>query len=240
MIFSLGIVRRGRRVLSRLHKGTWGGLALLLALVVAFAFWRRLIPEAETLTLWARDFLPGGVGGGVVYVFAVAVLMALAVPRQLAGFVGGCVFGALPGALLSTLGATLGCMAAFTAARRWGRSRFERRYGNKTAGINAALRAHPFLIALLVRLFPSGNNWLCTVAAGVSRIPARPFFLGSCLGYFPQNFVFSLLGSGVRMGAGWRVGLALALLCVAGSLAWRLCKRYGAQSAFRPCHEPDA
>lgn len=223
-----------------MDKRAWRGLALLLALVAACAFLRKLAPEAETMIRWARDFLPGGVGGGVVYVFAVAVLLALAVPRQVAGFVGGCVFGVLPGALLSTLGATLGCMAAFAAARRWGRSRFERRYGDKTAGINAALSKHPFLIALMVRLFPSGNNWLCTVAAGVSRIPARPFFLGSCLGYFPQNLIFSLLGSGMRMGAGWRMGLALALLCATGALAWLLYKRYGVQSAFRPCHEPDA
>lgn len=221
-------------------KRTWGGLALLMVVVAAFVLARRLFPEAETLTRWAEDFLPGGIGGGTVYVLAVGVLMAFAVPRQLVGFVGGCAFGVLPGALLSTLGATLGCMMTFTAARRWGRSRLERRYGDKAVGINAALVRHPFLIALLVRLFPSGNNWLCTVAAGVSRIPARPFFLGSCLGYFPQNFIFSLLGSGMRVDAGWRMGLALVLFCVAGGLAWRLCKRYGAQAAFRPCHEPDA
>ena len=56
-------------------------------------------------------------------------------------------------------------------------------------------------MTLLIRLLPVGNNFATSLAAGVSRVPARPFLLGSLLGYMPQTMVFALAGSGVEMGA---------------------------------------
>ena len=228
-----------RRIVPALDGETWRGLAVIGALLLAaFAALRWLAPGADTLGRWAEACLPAGVWGWVAYVAASGLLTSLAVPRQAVSFVGGCAFGALPGALLSTLGTTLGCMLAFGVARGLGRSFVERRYGVRARSVNAVLVRHPFLIAFALRLFPSGNNWLSSLLAGVSRIPCLPFFLGSCLGYLPQNIIFSLLGSGMRIDMPWRTGLGLGLLGLSCLLAAWLYKRYGA--FLRPCQGRDA
>lgn len=228
-----------RRIVPALDKEAWRALALLVGLLLAaFALLRWLAPGADTLSRWTEAYLPAGVWGWAAYVAASSLLMSLAVPRQAVSFVGGCAFGALPGALLSTLGATLGCMIVFGASRCLGRSFVERRYGGRARKLNAVLVRHPFLLAFALRLFPSGNNWLSSLLAGVSRIPSLPFFLGSCLGYLPQNIIFSLLGSGMRIDMPWRTGLGLVLLGLSCVLAAWLYKRYGA--FLRPCQGRDA
>ena len=55
--------------------------------------------------------------GGFLYVCSVAVLICLAVPRQLLSFAGGYAFGPLFGAVFATLGVTLGCVLAFGMSR---------------------------------------------------------------------------------------------------------------------------
>ena len=81
---------------------------------------------------------------------------------------------------------------------------------------------------ILIRLFPSGNNLVFSLLAGVSRIPAWPFFLGSCLGYIPQNLLFAMIGSGMRVDEGWRIGLSALLFAASCALGWWLYKRYAA------------
>lgn len=228
-----------RRIASFLRqKGidarAWRGVILLVGLLLAAGILLRyLAPQADTLTGWMDRHMPDGYAGGAVYVCSVAGLICLAVPRQLLSFAGGYAFGALPGALLSTLGVTLGCVLAFGLSRYAGRSFVERRYGDKAAAFNRAVVKRPFVLALLIRLFPSGNNLACSLIAGVSRIPALPFFLGSCLGYVPQNLLFSMLGSGMRVDAGWRIGLGVALFAVSCLLAWWLACRSGSSRLLR-------
>ena len=96
--------------------------------------------------------------GGFLYVCSVAVLICLAVPRQLLSFAGGDAFGPLFGAVFATLGVTLGCVLAFGMSRYCGRSFVERRYGGKAAAFNRYAVQRPFILAILIRLFPSGNN----------------------------------------------------------------------------------
>ena len=210
-----------------------GVILLAFLLIAAGILLRHLAPQADTLTGWMDRYLPGGYVGGAVYVCSVAGLSCLAVPRQLLSFAGGYAFGALPGALLSTLGVTLGCVLAFGLSRYAGRSFVERRYGDKAEAFNRIVVKRPFVLALLIRLFPSGNNLVCSLIAGVSRIPALPFFLGSCLGYLPQNLLFSMLGSGMRVDAGWRIGLGVALFAASCLLAWGLASHSGLPRPLR-------
>ena len=205
----------------------WGPAILLFVILALVMFlMRRLVPDPEIFTGWVEAWLPHGVAGWLIYVFGAACLMCIAGPRQLISFAGGYAFGAVVGTILATLGVTLGCALAFSLAR-WGGQRFvERRYGERLRRFNTFLARNPFWLAVLLRLFPSGNNLLFSVAAGVSRIPALPFFLGSCLGYIPQNLIFSLLGSGARVDPVWRFGVGGALFVVSGFLAWLLYQRF--------------
>ena len=204
----------------------WRGIALLaLLLIGAGLLLRWLAPQSEAITGWMDAAMPKGVAGALWYVGVSACLICLAVPRQVLSFAGGYAFGPLWGAALATLGVTLGCVLAFSVARFLGRAFIERRYGDKAAIFNRYAVHRPFTLAVLIRFFPSGNNLLFSLLGGVSRIPALPFFLGSCLGYIPQNLLFALLGSGVRVDAGWHVTLGAALFAVSCLLAWWLYTR---------------
>ena len=81
-------------------------------------------------------------------------------------------------------------------------------------------------MTLLIRLLPVGNNFATCLAAGISRVPARPFLLGSLLGYLPQTFVFTLAGSGVEMGGSLRVAFAVLFFVVSGAIGIWLYRRY--------------
>lgn len=215
----------GQRVL-RFFRVWRGVIVLAVMLIGAGLALRWLAPQAETVTLWMDAHMPGGYAGGFFYVCSVAALICVTVPRQLLSFAGGYAFGPLCGAVLATFGVTLGCALAFGMARYCGRSFVERRYGDKAAAFNRYAVQRPFLLAVLIRLFPSGNNLVFSLLAGVSRIPAWPFFLGSCLGYIPQNLLFAMIGSGMRVDAGWRIGLSAFLFAVSCVLAWWLYTRH--------------
>jgi uncharacterized membrane protein YdjX (TVP38/TMEM64 family) len=73
---------------------------------------------------------------------------------------------------------------------------------------------------------PVGNNFATSLAAGVSRVPARLFLLGSLLGYIPQTLVFALAGSGIETGAGVRVGLAVLLFFMSAAIGIWLYRKY--------------
>lgn len=210
----------------RFFRAWRGVIALAVMLGGAGLALRWLAPQAETVTLWVDAYMPGGYAGGFFYICSVAVLICVAVPRQLLSFAGGYAFGPFCGAVLATLGVTLGCVLAFGMARYCGRAFVERRYGDKAAAFNRYAVQRPFLLAVLSRLFPSGNNLVLSLLAGVSRIPAWPFFLGSCLGYIPQNLLFAMIGSGMRVDAGWRIGLSVFLFAVSCVLGWWLYKRH--------------
>ena len=207
----------------------WSGvIALAVLLVGAGLALRWLLPQAETVTRWIDLYMPGGYVGGFLYVCSAAGLICLAVPRQLLSFAGGYAFGPLCGAALATLGVTLGCVLAFGMARYCGRSFVERRYGDKAAVFNRYVVQRPFILAILILLFPSRNNLVFSLLAGGSRIPAWPFFLGSCLGYIPQNLLFAMIGGGMRVDEGWRIGLSVFLFAASCALGWWLYKRYAA------------
>ena len=53
-----------------------------------------------------------------------------------------------------------------------------------------------------------------------------PQLLASEIGYLPQTVVFALAGSGVTLGASWRIGIAVALFVVSGAIGAWLYRKY--------------
>ena len=88
------------------------------------------------------------------------------------------------------------------------------------------LASNPFSMTLLIRLLPIGNNFATSLAAGVSRVPARPFLLGSLVGYVPQTVVFALAGSGVDVGERSRIAIAALFFVVSGAIGIWLYRHY--------------
>ena len=173
-----------------------------------------------------REVRGKGVPGEALFVAVSALATAVAIPRHIVSFLGGYAFGLGQGTALALLATEIGCALVFFYGRLVGRPLLNERLGARVRRIEDFLAANPFSMTLLIRLLPVGNNFATCLAAGVSRVPARPFLLGSLVGYGPQTLVFALAGSGIEMGATLRVGLAVLFFVVSGAIGIWLYRRY--------------
>jgi uncharacterized membrane protein YdjX (TVP38/TMEM64 family) len=203
-------------------------LATLIAIgyLVESGLLRGMLSEA-----WIDQEVRGkGIPGELLFVAAGGIVTALAVPRHVVSFLGGYAFGLGLGTALALLAAEFGCLLVFFYGRYVGRPLVSARMSEKMRArvrrIEDFLAANPFSMTLLIRLLPVGNNFATCLAAGVSRVPAQPFLLGSLIGYLPQTFVFTLAGSGVEMGGGLRIALAVLFFLVSGVIGIWLYRRY--------------
>ncbi len=223
--------------LKRLLKGMSAFIFLAACLILL----RLLDPDADTLTRFVNEYVRShGAWGRLLFVLASGVLTCFGLPRQLLSFVAGYAFGMIFGTLWATLGSTLGCMLSFSYARFVARSGVERRWGRQVAKVNALLVEAPLTMTVGLRLLPVGNNLLTSLLAGVSRIPALPFILGSCIGYVPQNLIFALLGSGIRVDPFWRGLLSAVLFIVSSLIGWWLYHHFKRHKPLPSDNEEDS
>jgi uncharacterized membrane protein YdjX (TVP38/TMEM64 family) len=173
-----------------------------------------------------REVRGKGLSGELLYVAVGGILTALAVPRHVVSFLGGYAFGLGFGTGLALLATELGCLLTFAYGRVIGRPLVRERLRGRVRRIEDFLAANPFAMTLLIRLLPAGNNFATSLAAGVSRVPAGPFLLGSLVGYLPLTFVFALAGSGIEMGGSMRIALAVLLFVASGAIGIWLYRHY--------------
>ena len=173
-----------------------------------------------------RDVRGKGINGELLYLAVGGLACAVAVPRHVVSFLGGYAFGVGLGTLLALLATELGCLLTFFYARLIGRPLVANRLGARVQRIEDFLASNPFSMTLLMRLLPVGNNFATCAAAGVTKVPARPFLLGSLVGYLPQTLVFSLAGSGIEMGANTRIALAVLLFLISAVIGIWLYRKY--------------
>jgi len=155
---------------------------------------------------------------------------ALGSPRQLLAFFGGYAFGFINGTLLSTLAAGLGCILSMYFARFVVRKQIKKRYPQKISAIDRFLAKSPFTKTIVIRLLPIGNNLVTNLVAGVSRVSALSFVMGSMLGYLPQMAIFALMGKGIIVLSIWKVVLSIGLLVISSLLSIRLYRQYKVDS----------
>jgi uncharacterized membrane protein YdjX (TVP38/TMEM64 family) len=167
--------------------------------------------------------------GPLATVLLGAVACAVGAPRQAVAYAAGLAWGFWPGMALALTAQLLGCATTMLwsrlIARRWAADLLRRRATGRLARLNGFLARNPFTSTLTLRLLPAGSNVLLNLVAGVSGIPAVPFLAASALGYLPQTAVFTLLGSGVRVGHATQVALAAALLILSFLLGVALLRR---------------
>ena len=173
-----------------------------------------------------REVRGQGVSGELLFLAVGGLVTAVAIPRHIISFLGGYAFGALLGTVLAVLATEIGCVIVFFYGRWVGRPLVSEKIRVRVRRIEDFLAANPFSMTLLVRLLPMGNNFATSLAAGVSRVPAQPFLLGSLLGYVPQTFVFALAGSGIEVGARSRLVIAAVFFVVSGAIGIWLYRRY--------------
>jgi len=199
--------------------------------VLAGAVLLLRILEPDSLSRFVDERIKAhGLSGVGLYILLTAALTCVGIPRQLLALAGGYAFGAFFGAVWATAGVGLGCVLSFSYARFLGQSFVQRRFGRRIRKLESFLVRAPLTMTFIIRSLPVGNNLLTNIVAGVSRIPALPFFCGSVLGYIPLHFIFALLGSGVRVEPFWRIIVSVGLFVIASLAGLWLYRVFRAES----------
>ncbi len=146
-----------------------------------------------------------GVNGNCINALLLFAFLSIAtsigLPRQIAALVAGINLGALLGMIIATLAATLGCLITFSVSRYLFSAKIARKYPKHLTKLSTFLGEQTFLKAIVIRILPLGSNFLTNIIAGVSRVSMPAYVSGSFIGYIPQMMIFSLAGSGIRLGA---------------------------------------
>lgn len=208
-------------------KVLFSGLTLMATLIAAgFIIEMGLLDDWLSATWIDRAVRDHGLSGELLYLGVAGLATALALPRHVVSFLGGYAFGVGLGTALALIATEIGCVLSFFYARAIGRPLMSARLAARTRRVEDFLAGNPFSMTLLIRLLPVGNNFLTNIVAGVARVPARPFLLGSLVGYVPQTLVFALAGSGVDLGTAPRIVIAVLLFVVSGVIGTRLYRKY--------------
>jgi uncharacterized membrane protein YdjX (TVP38/TMEM64 family) len=203
------------------------GLAVLAALVAIAVAVEQGVSGGLLSPAWVdREVRGKGISGELLFVAVGGIATALPIPRSVVSFLGGYAFGLVQGAALALIAEGLGCALTFFCARTFARRLVRERMGARVRRLDAFLAANPFSMTLLVRLLPVGNNFVTNLTAGVSRVDALPFLLGTLVGYVPKTIVWALAGSGIETGAYLRVALAVVVFMISGAVGIWLYRRY--------------
>jgi uncharacterized membrane protein YdjX (TVP38/TMEM64 family) len=130
-----------------------------------------------------------------------ALATSCGLPRQIAALVAGINLGAAIGAIIATLAATVGCWITFTLSRYVLSQKIRAKYPKKINVLSDFIGEKTFLKTIVIRILPIGSNFLTNIIAGVSKVSVKAFVSGSFIGFIPQMVIFSLAGSGIRLGA---------------------------------------
>jgi len=198
----------------------WRALALLGGLAAVGAGLRAL-PRLDS-GLLDRLVIGHGLTGMALFLLLGALACAVGVPRQVAAFAAGYAFtaglGLWTAGLLAMVAQMIGCAADFGWARLLARDWLSARL---PARVRDRVTARPFTATLTLRLLPVGNNLALSLLGGASGVPAVPFLAASAVGYLPQTAVCVLLGSGIQLGHGTEVAIAVGLFAASAALgAW--------------------
>ncbi len=161
----------------------------------------------------------------LLFVF-LSLATSIGLPRQIAALVAGINLGAFIGVIIATLAATLGCLITFNVARYLLSVRITRKYPSQLAKLSEFLGERTFLKAIVIRILPLGSNFITNIIAGVSKVSMPAYVSGSFVGFIPQMIIFSLAGSGIRLGAQNELIASATLFVIALLITGYLVKKH--------------
>lgn len=124
------------------------------------------------------------------------VQTALSLPgATILSMAAGAVFGSLMGTVYASISATIGATLALLAVRYLLRDAVSNRFGPRLDKINLELESRGLSYLLFLRLIPLFPFFLINIAAGLTRMPLRTFFIGTLLGIIPGGFVYVNAGA---------------------------------------------
>ncbi len=124
------------------------------------------------------------------------VQTALSLPgAAILSLAAGAIFGTIMGTFYANISATIGATLAFLVTRYLLRDAVLRKFGPRLEGINRELEIRGFNYLLFLRLVPVFPFFLINLAAGLTRLPLRTFFLATMIGIIPGGFVYVNAGA---------------------------------------------
>jgi len=182
---------------------------------------------------WQQDSSSTVLNTALLFAF-LSLATSIGLPRQIAALVAGINLGAFIGLIIATLAATLGCLITFSVARHCFRASITRKYPKKLAKLSEFLGEQTFLKAIIFRILPLGSNFLTNIIAGVSKVSMPAYVGGSFVGFIPQMTIFSLAGSGIRLGAKNELVASAVLFVIALLLTGYLVKKHRQKAKTDP------
>lgn len=201
---------------------------ILIALLIGFAF---LVDSGRFSDLLGKDWIDGqirdnGFNGRLLFVVIAALFASVGLPRQIVAFLAGYGFGFSLGVGLAMLAIVSACTLSFGYGRLGSVIFSSVQMPQRMQRLAGFIKDNTFTSTLMIRLLPLGGNLLVNLTAGAVRVPGVPFFAGSILGYIPQTLVFVLIGSGVQVDHGQRIGVGVVLFVISTLLGVKLYRRY--------------
>ncbi len=182
-------------------------LAMLLLFLVVSALQLPFLAEDTSFLLSQKKWVAGLAGVGLLIVDVVAP-----VPSSIVMLANGMLFGPVWGSLLSVAGGWGAALAGYWIGRRGERA------GQRWLGAASLARAGTFfqkygMLAVIVsRPIPLLAEAV-TIIAGISRMPARTFFLAVLLGLLPTAVIYAVAGAyTLDLKRGWYVFVAVLAL----------------------------
>ena len=127
-------------------------------------------------------------------------------------------FGPVSGGIYSWIATMFSASLDFWLGRWMGAERLRSYGGELVNRIVNIVRHNGFITSFAVRFVPTGPFVLVNMAAGVSRMKFRSFFLGTALGIVPKIAIVALIAQGLISGSEGKVimagfiGLAVLLI----------------------------
>jgi len=188
------------RAVARLPRvsAAWVLRGVFLAVFLASPVLAMRVPVIqESIVALAYALRDGGIRGIAIYWTVCALSGVVAAPVVIFAGLAGFAFGPVGGVAVALPGIALHAMTAFLVGRTFLRRRVEQKLaGNaRWAGIEGALRAEGFRIAVLLRLTPLMPQNLLSYAFSASPLTFPRFALATILGLAPMVIVQATLGS---------------------------------------------
>jgi len=160
----------------------------------------------------------------LIFIPAVAVLVAVGVPRLLLCPIGGMAFGFWQGLLWAQLGTMLGYYATFLFVRWSGRD-FILRTWPRLSRYTRFSRKNGMISVLLIRQLPITGFYL-NLLLGLIPLSHADFLLGTVIGILPAAVPATLVGSGATAFSSGDSKLYTLLAIAAGIVLWVLAGRF--------------
>jgi uncharacterized membrane protein YdjX (TVP38/TMEM64 family) len=199
---------------------------VVFCILIAYFFAHADMVSTFNQTWIDSDIRDNGLKGALYFFGISVVITACGAPRQIVAFLGGYAFGAVFGVILATAATLVGCITTFYVSKMMIKPLVRKKFHKHSLRIDTFLTDHPIRKTIIIRLLPVGSNVLTNLIAGTTNVSPRAFFIGSCIGYIPQMFIFSLLGKGMLIGSEWKIISSILLLLISSYLSFSLYKKH--------------